>query len=168
MTFGASLPNFDTGDKTTYAALYAMLAVIGFGSSTVFSKRALKNVDFETGTYLRFLMTTTVMLVLIFATGNASNITDVTQANWGIFLLIALFTGGPGIFLYYFGLKRITASIATICELAFPLTAVILEYILRGNILSIIQWSGVFILFLAILKVSSIKPSVVDSSELQS
>lgn len=165
MTFGAALPNFDTGDKTSQAAFFGLLAVVGFGSSTVFSKRALRNVGFEMGTFLRFLMTSIVMLPLVLLMGSAPEIANVTQAKWGVFLLIALFTGGPGIFLYYYGLKRITASTATICELAFPLTAVILEYVLRGNILTAIQWVGVIVLFVSILRVSAIKPSPVDSSK---
>jgi len=72
-------------------------------------------------------------------------------------LLIAFSTGGPAIFLYYYGLKRITASVATICELAFPLTAVVLEYILRQNILSAIQWIGALVLLFSIIQVSHIQ-----------
>lgn len=47
MTFGINMPNLDTGDKTVVAALFALLASFSFGSSTVLSKRALKNVGFE-------------------------------------------------------------------------------------------------------------------------
>jgi drug/metabolite transporter (DMT)-like permease len=74
-----------------------------------------------------------------------------------IFLLIAFTTGGTAIFLYYYGLKKITASVAAICELAFPLTAIILEYILRKNILGPIQWIGVILLIVSIFKVSGFK-----------
>jgi drug/metabolite transporter (DMT)-like permease len=81
-----------------------------------------------------------------------------------IFLLIAFTTGGPAIFLYYYGLKRISASVATICELSFPLTSVILEYILRGNLLSPLQWFGVLVLFGSILKVTRMKPVAAEES----
>ncbi|MCJ7554300.1 MAG: DMT family transporter, partial [Ignavibacteriaceae bacterium] len=64
---------------------------------------------------------------------------------------------GAAIFLYYYGLKRITASVAAICELAFPLTAVILEYFIRGNILGPVQWIGAIVLLVSIIKVSWIK-----------
>ncbi|MFZ1290632.1 MAG: EamA family transporter, partial [Melioribacteraceae bacterium] len=59
----------------------------------------------------------------------------------------------PAIFLYYYGLKNITASSSTILELAFPLTAIILEYILHGNLLSFVQWIGVAILIYSITNV---------------
>lgn len=156
-TFGANLPDIATGDKTVVAALFALLAAFSFSSSTVLSKRALRNVSFEMGTYLRFLFSAFIMLVIVVSLGDMGSITDVTTKQIQIFLIIAFTTGGAAIFLYYYGLKRIPASVAAICELAFPLTAVLLEYILRGNILDPIQWIGAIILLLSILKVSWIK-----------
>lgn len=157
MTFGTNLPNVNAGDKTAYAALFALIAALSFGSSTVFSKRALKNVGFELGTYLRFTITSIIMLIIILSFGEIKSIAEITAAQILIFLVIAFTTGGLAIFLYYFGLKNVTASVATICELAFPLTAVILEYILRDNILDIVQWTGVTILLISIFKVSGIR-----------
>jgi len=154
MTFGSNLPDFTTGDKTTIAALFALIAALAFSSSTVLSKRALRNVSFEMGTYLRFLFSALIMLVLVVSLGDISSITEITTKQIIIFLIIAFTTGGAAIFLYYFGLKRIAASIAAICELAFPLTAVLLEYFIRGNILDTVQWMGAGVLLLSILKVS--------------
>lgn len=156
MTFGGSLPNLKTGDKTPAAAFFALIAAMAFGSSTVLSKRALKNVGFELGTYLRFAITAIIMLTLVLVLGNIKDISLVSQKQGLIFLLIAFSTGGPAIFLYYYGLKRISASVATICELSFPLTAVILEYFVRGNLLNLVQWVGVAILFGSILRVTRI------------
>jgi drug/metabolite transporter (DMT)-like permease len=157
MTFGLTLPNFSTGDKTTIAALFGLLAAFSFSSSTVLSKRALRNVDYEMGTYLRFLISSILMLIISFATGDVFNIGEITTKQIIIFLIIAFTTGGAAIFLYYYGLKKISASVASICELAFPLTAVVLEYFVHGNILSPVQWIGTIILLLSILKVSGIK-----------
>ncbi|MCU0342506.1 MAG: DMT family transporter [Ignavibacterium sp.] len=157
MTFGTSLPNFSTGDKTTIAALFALLAAFSFSSSTVLSKRALRNVDYEMGTYLRFLFATIIMLIIASTTGDISTLDEITSKQIVIFLIIAFTTGGAAIFLYYYGLKRISASVASICELAFPLTAVVLEYFVHGNILSPIQWIGAAVLLVSILRVSGIR-----------
>lgn len=156
MTFGLSSPNFSTGDKTTIAALFALLAAFSFSSSTVLSKRALRNVNYEMGTYLRFLFAAIIMLVIASSTGDISNIKDITAKQTVIFLIIAFTTGGSAIFLYYYGLKRISASVASICELAFPLTAVVLDYFVHDNILSPVQWIGTGVLIISILKVSGI------------
>ena len=157
MTFGTTLPNFSTGDKTTIAALFALLAAFSFSSSTVLSKRALRNVDYEMGTYLRFLFATIIMLIIAASTGDILSLPEITTKQIIIFLIIAFTTGGAAIFLYYYGLKKISASVASICELAFPLTAVVLEYFVHGNILSPVQWIGAAILLISILKVSGIK-----------
>ncbi len=164
MTFGTTLPNFSTGDKTTIAALFALLAAFSFSSSTVLSKRALRNVDYEMGTYLRFLFATIIMLIIAASTGDISSLGEITTKQIIIFLIIAFTTGGAAIFLYYYGLKKISASVASICELAFPLTAVVLEYFVHGNILSPVQWIGAAVLLISILKVSGINiPSLINS-----
>ncbi len=157
MTFGLSVPSIDASDKTTQAAFFALLAALSFSSSTVLSKRALKNVSFELGTYLRFAFSAVIMFAIVLSTGAMSELSNVSTEQVYIFILIAFTTGGPAIFLYYFGLKRITASVASVCELAFPLTAVVLEYVLRGRILNPVQWAGALVLFLSILKVTNIK-----------
>lgn len=157
MTFGLSVPNFSTGDKTTIAALFALLAAFSFSSSTVLSKRALRNVDYEMGTYLRFLFASIIMFIISASTGDIYSVAIVTPKQIIIFLIIAFTTGGAAIFLYYYGLKRISASVASICELAFPLTAVVLEYFVHDNILSPVQWMGAAVLLISILKVSGIK-----------
>jgi len=164
MTFGTTLPNFSTGDKTTIATLFALLAAFSFSSSTVLSKRALRNVDYEMGTYLRFLFAMIIMLIIAASTGDISSLGEITTKQIIIFLIIAFTTGGAAIFLYYYGLKKISASVASICELAFPLTAVVLEYFVHGNILSPVQWIGAAILLISILKVSGINiPSLINS-----
>jgi drug/metabolite transporter (DMT)-like permease len=154
MTFGLTMPNFETGEKTTIAAMFSLIAAISFGSSTVFSKRALMNVSFAMGTYLRFCFASIIMFIIVLNSDTLTNITDISTAQLFTFLLIAFTTGGTAIFLYYYGLKRITASIATICELAFPFTAILLEYALRGNILMPAQWGGAAVLLFSIIQVS--------------
>ncbi|RMH65206.1 MAG: DMT family transporter [Calditrichaeota bacterium] len=157
MTFGLTVPEISAENKTLFASGFALLAVLGFASSTVLSKRALRNIEFRHATFLRFVMTALVMSVILLLTGEYSHFDAVTPTQWRIFLAIAILTGGPGIFLYYYGLKHIRASVATIAELAFPLTAVILEFFVHDKILSPIQWVGVLILFYAILRVSRLE-----------
>ena len=156
MTFGLNIPDLNTGDKTFVASLFALLAAFSFGFSTVLSKRALKNVTYELGTYLRFIMTTVLMFIIVIAAGAMPSISEVTNTQWVIFLVIAFTSGGLAIFLYYYGLKRISASVATIAELSFPLTAILLEYFIHDNILDWLQWLGAILLIYSIIQVSKI------------
>ncbi len=157
MTFGLHVPVLNASDKTILAAFFAVIATISFALSTVFSKRAIKNVNFKMATYLRFLITSGIMLVIVLSSGFIGNVNTVSTKQSIVFLIIAFSTGGPAIFMYFYGLKRISASVATICELSFPLTAIILEYILRGNILGPVQWIGVIILLNSIIRVTYLK-----------
>lgn len=159
MTFGFGFPNLDSGEYTILAALFALLAAFSFGFSTVLSKRALRNVTYAVGTYLRFLITTIIMLIIVLSVNQLGSIGEVTEKQWIIFGIISITSGGVAIFLYYFGLKRITASVATICELSFPLTAIILEYVIRGNILDWPQWIGAMILIYSIIRVTKLSTS---------
>ncbi len=156
MTFGLTLPNLSTGSHTLYAALFALLAAFSFGFSTVLSKRALKNITYEVGTYLRFVATAIIMLIVVLIVGDFSTVKDVTEFQWIIFGVIAFTSGGFAIFLYYYGLKRITASVATIAELSFPLTAILLEYFLHDNMLDWLQWIGTVLLIYSIIRVSKL------------
>ena len=156
MTFGLNIPNLDTGDQTLIAALFALLAAFSFGFSTVLSKRALKNITYEIGTYLRFVATSIIMFLVVLSVGDFSSVNEVTEFQWIIFGIIAFTSGGLAIFLYYYGLKRISASVATIAELSFPLTAILLEYFLHDNMLDWLQWVGTLILIYSIIRVSKL------------
>jgi drug/metabolite transporter (DMT)-like permease len=169
MTFGFNLPTISTDNKNLLASIYALFAAFSFGFSTVLSKRALSNVSFELGTYLRFGIATIVMFIVVVSLSEFDAVSTISNKQWVYFIIIAFTTGGPAIFIYYYGLKKITASTATILELAFPLTAVVLEYILHGNILDIVQWFGVLILIYSIsivIRMSNARRAALNSNQL--
>ena len=157
VTFAEFLPNFFTGDKTLVAALFSLGAAFAWGSSTVFSKRALKQVSFRMGTYLRFGLTTLIMFFIAASANSFSAFNQISQQQFFTFLIIVFSSGGLAMFLYYYGLKRVTASVSTICELAFPLSAILFEFILRGRALTWSQWLATLILFVAIYQVSLVQ-----------
>jgi drug/metabolite transporter (DMT)-like permease len=154
MTFGLESPKIAAGNHTVMAAGLALVAAISFSLSTVFSKRALRRIDYGLGTYVRFLVFTAVMLIIVVPSGELTEINSVSNDQWIIFIIIALTTGSLATYLFYSGLKYISASLSSICELAFPLTAILLEFLLRDHILNYIQWTGVAILFYSIYRVS--------------
>lgn len=154
LTFGQNAPNLGTGDKTVEAALLALLAAFSFGSSTVLSKKILHKYSFHTATFYRYGFTIIIMLVIILFTGAFNQFNQVTPLNWMIFIIIAVTTGSGAIFLYYYGLKKVRAIIATICELFFPLSAIILDYVFNNQKLSFIQWISAAIMIYAIINLN--------------
>lgn len=162
ITFGGLWPNFQTGGKTYLAALFALGAAFAWGSSTVFGKRALKNATFRMSTYLRFGLATLIMAAIAASSGSFAALNQITANQLMVFIIMVFTSGGTGMFLYYYGLKRVSASVSTICELAFPLTAIVLEYFIHHNSLTLIQWSAAAVLFFSIYKVSTSKQTVLD------
>ncbi|OQX79697.1 MAG: hypothetical protein B6D61_03125 [Bacteroidetes bacterium 4484_249] len=125
-----------------------------FGSSTVFSKKVLIKYPFQTGTFFRYGFTTLIMLAIVLVAGKYDQFRITTTENWIFFLIIAFTTGSGAILLYYFGLKRIRAIIATICELFFPISAIFFDYIFNGKLLSTVQWIAAAVLIFAIIKLN--------------
>lgn len=160
MTFGWNLPDFSTnGIVTVYAALLSLLAAFSFGSSTVFSKKILGNYSFVSSTFFRYGFTTVIMLVIVLACGHIGDFTLVTPRNWLFVGLIGLTTGSGAIFLYYYGLRNVKASISTFLELLYPITAVVLDYFVNHTKYSIVQWiaASVMLFSIVMLNVNSKK-----------
>jgi drug/metabolite transporter (DMT)-like permease len=137
------------------AAWFAFLAAFAFGSSTVFGKRIVNHLDYKSTAALRFGLTSILALIFILITGDIYQISSLTKLHWEFLLLIIFTSGAASMFLYYFGLKRITASVATICELFWPLSAVALDYFLNKNILNPAQIVASLVLLFAFYKVVS-------------
>jgi drug/metabolite transporter (DMT)-like permease len=154
LTFGLHLPSLDSGANATYAAAYSLLAAFSFGSSTVFSKKILQKYSFYTATFYRYGITALLMMVYVLVTGRLSGFPEVTRNEWFIFLLIGMTTGSGAIFLYYYGLRKVRAMVATICELCFPISAILFDYLVNDKVLSSVQWISAGIMLFAIVKLS--------------
>lgn len=154
MTFGFKLPDVEGSINTIHASLFALLAAFSFGSATVFSKKVLNKWHFKTATFYRYGFTTHIMLIVVLVAGSYNGIMVTTKMNWIIFFLIAFTTGSGAIFLYYFGLRRVKAMIASICELCFPLSAILFDYLVNNYTLTLIQWVSAAVLIFAIVRLN--------------
>ena len=110
VTFGMKLPVMQDDKTVLFAAAFSLLAAASFGASTVFSKMGLQKVDYRTGTYLRFALMVLLMGIILGFSPESQKFAAVTTRHMYIFLIIAFTTGGAAIFLYYYGLRRISAS----------------------------------------------------------
>lgn len=151
LTFGFRLPDVETNIQTIHASLFALLAAASFGSATVFGKKILNRYSFHTATFYRYGFTTVLMLIFVIFTSRYEQLALTTTRNWLIFFVIAFTTGSGAIFLYYYGLRKVRAMVATICELCFPLTAILLDYLINDQQLSLIQWTSASVLLFSII-----------------
>jgi len=138
------------------AAFFAFLAAFAFGSSTVFGKRITNHLDYKAVASLRFGITMVMMLALILVDGAVFSFNQVTSVQWGFLGLIVFTSGAGAMFIYYFGLRRVTASASTILELFWPFSALFLDYVFNKNYLTPVQIVAALALLLAFYKVTTL------------
>lgn len=156
MVFGKS--GFNLSDINIFhnAAVFALLAAFSFGSSTVFGKRLANHLDYKAAAALRFGVTAVMGFILVIMNGTIFGFSDITLKHWSLFVLIVFTSGAGAMFIYYFGLRRISASAATILELFWPLSALILDYVFNKNYLNITQACAALVLLFVFFKISSL------------
>src|SRR4029453_7660390 len=104
----------------------ALGAAVLWGLGTVFGRYLSRRLPFEHVVTVRFsfgLVASAIMLPILGAPAFAS----AHDTLWIAYL--ALVTGAAALSLYYIGLQRTPAMLASIAELAYPVTAVIVGYI---------------------------------------
>ena len=156
LTFGATLPDLSSDSEGVEAALWALLAAAAFGSATVLGKLLLGALDFRRATFARYGCTSLLALAYVAITGVGLPFQEVTPTNWALIFLIGITTGSGAIFLYYYGLTRVPASLATVCELCLPGSAVLFDYLVNDSILRAWQWVGALLLVGSIVRISTL------------
>ena len=146
VTFENGLPVMEMDDKTLIAGLMALCAAFAWGSSTVLGKHALKHLSFFSLTGLRLWITTFITVVVILFMGNSPINVSLSKTAWLTILTIVLSTGTVALFIYYYGLKHVLATHATIYELFWPLSAMLIDLFIRGRTLMPGQFMGALLL----------------------
>ncbi len=76
--------------------------------------------------------------------------------------LLAIVTGFVALLLYYYGLQRTTASVASIAELTFPVVAIAVGYLAFDATLTSTQLAGVVLTSLVVLLLPRRAPVLVE------
>ena len=129
--------NLSTGNGTFIGGLMAIGAAAAWGTSTAFSKYALRGTSTLHVTALRFGITPLFALVFVLFSGDGK-LTALTANQFKYLLAITFSTGLVALIIYYWGLKRVLASRAAILELAWPASAVLIGWLWQHKGLS---WS---------------------------
>lgn len=148
ISFGDAGPFFGLGGEGDRAsgALMALGAAALWGAGTVFGRRLLAHVPFSTLTALRFAVTLPALGVLAFNSGWAVP----GPAQVPPLLATALLSGLVGLLLYYWGLRVTPAAVATLCELWFPVTAIVVSALFLGAAPTGHQVVGIVLLMAAL------------------
>jgi drug/metabolite transporter (DMT)-like permease len=176
VTFPGGHVDLSGGSGPVIAALFALLAAIAWASSTAFSRYTLLNHSHTFITGLRFSLTTLLAIPFVMALGATAQLPEVAGSQWWRLIAIAFSSGMKlpevagsqwwrliaiafssgmiALWIYYRGLKSTKASVSTIVELIFPLTAVIIDIFLYNSVLAPSQYLAAAVLLVAVYQVA--------------
>lgn len=149
VTFPLGKVDFNTGAGTVTAALYALGAAFAWGTSTVFSRLLLQNQSYKASLFMRFALASVIAGLLFIAMPAQQAVVQVSFEQMRTLFLIALSTGMVALGLYYKGLAKTSPSVATVLELVFPVTAVLIDVFANDVVLHTSQYIAALVLFYA-------------------
>lgn len=150
LSFGWTGPAHAFSGARGEAAALALGAAATWGVATALGRSALGHVGPDTLTGLRFVVAVPLLVVIAAVHGAVAPPPLAGGSDWLRLLLLALVPGLVGLLLYYHGLQRTPASIATFAELAFPATAVVVNYFALGATIDATQAVGFCVLWITI------------------
>ena len=153
ISFGNLGPFTALGSAELLPAVLALGAALLWGSSTVLGRLVLKDVPFYALTGARLLLAVPLLAGIVVAQSSVGGLAAGFASEPGRVILLALIPGLLALLLYYRGLTGTRASYATLAELAFPATAVVLNWTFLGVGVSanqilgfVLLWGAVFML----------------------
>jgi drug/metabolite transporter (DMT)-like permease len=152
------------GDPFRASSFWALAAAAIWGSCTVAGRYLLPGVSPLLLTSLRILLALPLLSVLVLAGSPSSPSVSLPTVEAGdilSLLLLALVPGFLGLFVYYRGLHRTPASLATLAELCFPAAAAVLNWVFLGTEVTPVQLIGVGLLWAAVLWSQRVRDSAV-------
>jgi drug/metabolite transporter (DMT)-like permease len=139
--------------------LYALAAAALWALGTVLGRYLALRLAFEHVTAVRFAFGLPAALAAVLVLGAPLT----ASVHDEVFIaLLAIVTGLVAVLLYYYGLQRTTASVASVAELAFPVVAIAVGYLAFDATLTSSQLVGVALTSSVVLVLPRRAPVLVD------
>jgi drug/metabolite transporter (DMT)-like permease len=136
-------------DNALHGYTLVGVSIVGWGATTVFGKR-LSMVGFDTKSIMAGRFLTGLLVLIPFVKWNRSLILPQGEDYLRI-LIMVLISGALAMWLYYQGLKRLSARTTAIAEMFFPFFAILVNWFFLGIQLNDWQLAGGGILVLGSL-----------------
>ena len=127
-------------------ALYAIGAASLWGLGTVLGRHLTAKIAPAHLTAIRFAIGLPASAIIVSAKGETSVAAGIGLGDFGTLIMLALIPGLAGLAIYYRGLAGTPASAATLAELTFPLTAILIGWSVFDTIPTRTQWAGILVL----------------------
>ncbi len=150
--------------------LFIGATAVCWGASTTFGRAAMIEIDFKTGTALRYLVGAVATFILAAASGNVAERlrwsalgTSSTLKDMAGLLIVAAITPT---FLYFAGLARTRASVATFAEMAQTFASLVITWGVMGDALTPQQIGAGALLLVAVFFINrSVKTRATTPSD---
>lgn len=135
---------------------FTLLAAFFWGSGTVWGKMLLKKFDSNFILVNRFVLGSVFTVVLAVSVAGSQAFDGVIGRPelLGRLLYMALVPGLVATGFFYWGLHRVDASIASILELVFPLSSVVIMWVFFNRPLDMVQIFAGILLFVSIISIT--------------
>jgi drug/metabolite transporter (DMT)-like permease len=150
---------FDVSLHGLLPSLYALAAAALWALGTVLGRFLSLELPFEQVTAVRFAFGLPAALAAALVLGAP------LTASWhdqAFIFFLAIVTGLVALLLYYYGLQRTTASVASLAELTFPVVAIAVGYLAFDATLTSTQVAGVALTSLVVLLLPRRAPVLVE------
>jgi drug/metabolite transporter (DMT)-like permease len=105
-------------------------------------------------TAVRFAVGLPAAAVIVLVAGEGTSAMSISLGDLGALFALALVPGLAALMIYYQGLATTPASSATLAELAFPLTAILIGWLVFDAAPTTTQWIGIVTLMTTIVAMS--------------
>lgn len=126
----------------TAGDVYVLLATIAWATTTIAVRKYLRKLDAGIVTFYRYLVASTVLVVYL-SLRSSLVLSNIYQILVGVIV-------GAGTIFYYEGLRRIKAAQVGALELATPFFAAIFGFCILGERFTIMQITGIALLFIGV------------------
>ncbi len=158
LTFGWTLPLGHTGAFIGWSSVMALGAAALWGGSTVMGRYLLGTLQYETVTSLRFVMALPLLFVIAQVEAQPWQLNN-GYGGWSLvalnLLLQALLPGLLSMLLYYKGLETTKASYATLAELSFPMTGVLINWVVYSQVITPAQLIGFILIWVTLFIIAN-------------
>lgn len=158
VSFGFTNPFTGEGSKMAIGAFYAFGAAFFWGTGTIWGKMLLQKFDQSFVLACRFLFGAVFTISLAFLTKGGLKNEIVFSATTPLYMNIFYMAVIAGVFatsFFYAGLKWVKASQASVLELFFPVSSVIIMWLSFNRPISQVQGLAGLILFYAVYKINT-------------
>lgn len=158
LTFGFTFPIGHWRDFVEVGSLLSLGAAALWGGSTVMGRLMVGKLKVETVTSLRFVLALPLLMLIAISEGAGWNMPEFGTADYAAvtlnLLASALLPGLFSLLVYYKGLTTTKASVATLAELSFPMTGVIINWIVFHEVITWNQIFGFLLIWIVLFTIS--------------